>query len=243
MAKNEPIRLQKFISQCGIASRRKAEEMILNGSVKVNGKTAVLGDKVTAEDKVFLKGKRIVMPKTKFRYIMLNKPRGFITTMNDDRGRKCVAQLVSNVGERVYPIGRLDKDSEGMLVFTNDGEFANKVMHPRIYRVTVRPTIDEEQLIKLETGVEIDGKKTAPAIVHVIHKEQGRVVLEMILHEGKNREIRKMCEAVGLEVARLKRTQIGGVKMGMLKQGDWRDLTENEVKKLLSNPIVNGRTI
>ena len=248
MAKNEPIRLQKFISQCGIASRRKAEEMILNGSVKVNGKTAVLGDKVTAEDKVFLKGKRIVMPKTKFRYIMLNKPRGFITTMNDDRGRKCVAQLVSNVGERVYPIGRLDKDSEGMLVFTNDGEFANKVMHPRngvykIYRVTVRPTIDEEQLIKLETGVELDGKKTAPAIVHVIHKEQGRVVLEMILHEGKNREIRKMCEAVGLEVARLKRTQIGGVKMGMLKQGDWRDLTENEVKKLLSNPIVNGRTI
>ena len=248
MAKNEPIRLQKFISQCGIASRRKAEEMILNGSVKVNGKTAVLGDKVTAEDKVFLKGKRIVMPKTKFRYIMLNKPRGFITTMNDDRGRKCVAQLVSNVGERVYPIGRLDKDSEGMLVFTNDGEFANKVMHPRngvykIYRVTVRPTIDEEQLIKLETGVEIDGKKTAPAIVHVIHKEQGRVVLEMILHEGKNREIRKMCEAVGLEVARLKRTQIGGVKMGMLKQGDWRDLTENEVKKLLSNPIVNERTI
>lgn len=248
MAKNEPIRLQKFISQCGIASRRKAEEMILNGSVKVNGKTAVLGDKVTAEDKVFLKGKRIVMPKTKFRYIMLNKPRGFITTMNDDRGRKCVAQLVSNVGERVYPIGRLDKDSEGMLVFTNDGEFANKVMHPRngvykIYRVTVRPTIDEEQLIKLETGVEIDGKKTAPAIVHVIHKEQGRVVLEMILHEGKNREIRKMCEAVGLEVARLKRTQIGGVKMGMLKRGDWRDLTENEVKKLLSNPIVNGRTI
>ena len=248
MAKNEPIRLQKFISQCGIASRRKAEEMILNGSVKVNGKTAVLGDKVTAEDKVYLKGKRIVMPKTKVRYIMLNKPRGFITTMNDDRGRKCVAQLVSNVGERVYPIGRLDKDSEGMLVFTNDGEFANKVMHPRngvykIYRVTVRPTIDEEQLIKLETGVEIDGKKTAPAIVHVIHKEQGRVVLEMILHEGKNREIRKMCEAVGLEVARLKRTQIGGVKMGMLKQGDWRDLTENEVKKLLSNPIVNGRTI
>ena len=113
----------------------------------------------------------------------------------------------------------------------------------KIYRVTVRPTIDEEQLIKLETGVEIDGKKTAPTIVHVIHKEQGRVVLEMILHEGKNREIRKMCEAVGLEVARLKRTQIGGVKMGMLKQGDWRDLTENEVKKLLSNPIVNGRTI
>ena len=244
MAKNEEIRLQKFISQCGIASRRKAEELILGGHVKVNGKTAVLGDKVTASDKVFVKGKRIVMPKTKFRYIMLNKPRGFITTMNDERGRKCVAQLVSDVGERVYPIGRLDKDSEGMLVFTNDGEFANKVMHPRnsiykIYRVTVRPSIDEEQLVKLETGIDLDGKKTAPAIVHVIEKQEGRVVLEMILHEGKNREIRRMCEAVGLEVARLRRTQIGAVKMGMLKQGAWRDLTEQEVKKLLANPLNN----
>ncbi len=242
MAKNEEIRLQKFIAQCGIASRRKAEELILNGHVKVNGKPAVLGDKVTAADKVFVKGKRIILPKAKFRYIMLNKPRGFITTMNDERGRKCVAQLVSDVGERVYPIGRLDKDSEGMLIFTNDGEFANKVMHPRnsiykFYRVTVRPSIDEEQLVKLETGIELDGKKTAPAIVHVVEKQEGRVVLEMILHEGKNREIRRMCEAVGLEVARLRRTQIGGVKMGMLKQGAWRDLTEQEVKKLLANPL------
>lgn len=249
MAKIEPIRLQKFIAQCGIASRRKAEELILGGHVKVNGKTAILGDKVLLTDKVFVRGKRIVVPKGgNYRYIMLNKPRGFITTMNDERGRKCVAQLVENVGERVYPIGRLDKDSEGMLVFTNDGDFANKVMHPKnnvykIYRVTVRPSIDEDQLVKLETGVELDGRKTAPAYVHVIHKEQGRVVLEMILHEGKNREIRRMCEAVGLEVARLKRTQIGGVKMGMLKQGDWRDLTEQEVKKLLANPFLNGKQL
>ena len=249
MAKIEPIRLQKFIAQCGIASRRKAEELILGGHVKVNGKTAILGDKVLPTDKVFVRGKRIVVPTGgNYRYIMLNKPRGFITTMNDERGRKCVAQLVENVGERVYPIGRLDKDSEGMLVFTNDGDFANKVMHPKnnvykIYRVTVRPSIDEDQLVKLETGVELDGRKTAPAYVRVIHKEQGRVILEMILHEGKNREIRRMCEAVGLEVARLKRTQIGGVKMGMLKQGDWRDLTEQEVKKLLANPFLNGKQL
>ena len=249
MAKIEPIRLQKFIAQCGIASRRKAEELILGGHVKVNGKTAILGDKVLPTDKVFVRGKRIVVRKGgNYRYIMLNKPRGFITTMNDERGRKCVAQLVENVGERVYPIGRLDKDSEGMLVFTNDGDFANKVMHPKnnvykIYRVTVRPSIDEDQLVKLETGVELDGRKTAPAYVRVIHKEQGRVVLEMILHEGKNREIRRMCEAVGLEVVRLKRTQIGGVKMGMLKQGDWRDLTEQEVKKLLANPFLNGKQL
>lgn len=248
MDKNEPIRLQKFLAQCGIASRRGAEEMIVQGKVKINGKTAVLGDKVTSSDKVYVSGRRVVMPKTKYRYIMLNKPRGYITTMNDERGRKCVAELVKNVGERVYPVGRLDRDSEGMLVFTNDGEFANKIMHPRnsvykFYRVTVRPGITEEQLVKLETGVEIDGAKTAPAIVHVVQKEPGRVVLEMILHEGKNREIRRMCDAVGLEVARLRRTQIGGVKMGMLKQGDWRDLTEKEVKNLLANPLVNGRLI
>ena len=248
MDKNEPIRLQKFLAQCGIASRRGAEEMIVQGKVKINGKTAVLGDKVTSSDKVYVSGRRVVMPKTKYRYIMLNKPRGYITTMNDERGRKCVAELVKNVGERVCPVGRLDKDSEGMLVFTNDGEFANKIMHPRnsvykFYRVTVRPGITEEQLVKLETGVEIDGAKTAPAIVHVVQKEPGRVVLEMILHEGKNREIRRMCDAVGLEVARLRRTQIGGVKMGMLKQGDWRDLTEKEVKNLLANPLVNGRLI
>ena len=248
MVKNEPIRLQKFLAQCGVASRRKAEELIVQGKVKINGKTAVLGDKVNANDKVYVSGKRVILPKTKFRYIMLNKPRGFITTMHDERGRRCVAELVQNVGERVYPIGRLDKDSEGMLVFTNDGAFANKVMHPRnsiykFYRVTVRPDITEEQLVKLETGVELDGVKTAPAIVHVLHKEHGRVVMEMILHEGKNREIRRMCEALGLEVARLRRTQIGGVKMGMLKQGDWRDLTEKEVKNLLTNPLVNGRVI
>ena len=250
MDKKEPIRLQKFLSLCGVASRRKAEELILQGKVKINGKPAILGDKVTDKDKVFVNGKRIVAPRTKYRYIMLHKPRGFITTMSDEKGRKCVAELVRDVGERVYPVGRLDKDSEGMLIFTNDGEFANKIMHPRnsiynIYRVTARPAITEEQIEKLETGIEIDGRKTAPAIVHVLvqDKEQNRVVLEMILHEGKNREIRKMCEAVGLEVARLKRTQIGGVKMGMLKQGAWRDLTEKEVKNLLANPIVNGRTI
>lgn len=249
MTKNEPVRLQKLISQSGIASRRKAEELIVNGHVKVNGKTAVLGDKALPTDKIYISGKRLIVPKSgKYRYIMLNKPRGFITTMSDERGRKCVAELVENVGERVYPIGRLDKDSEGMLVFTNDGEFANKVMHPKnsvykFYRVTVRPDINEDQLVKLETGVELDGKKTAPAMIHVLHKEQGRVVLEMILHEGKNREIRRMCEAVGLEVARLKRIQIGGVKMGMLKQGDWRDLTDAEVKKLLANPFDNAKQL
>ena len=126
MAKTEPIRLQKLISQCGIASRRKAEELILRGEVKVNGSVAKLGDKVLPNDKIYVRGKRIAVPKSPHRYIMLNKPRGFITTMNDERGRKCVAELVQDVGERVYPVGRLDKESEGMLILTNDGDFAKQ---------------------------------------------------------------------------------------------------------------------
>lgn len=248
MAKNEPIRLQKMLSQCGIASRRKAEELISKGYVKVNGKVAQIGDKVLPSDKVYVNGKRVLTKaKPTYRYIMLNKPRGFITTMNDEKGRKCVAQLVEGVGTRVYPVGRLDKDSEGMLIFTNDGEFANKIMHPKnsifkTYRVTVRPSIDEETLVKFETGVTLDdGTKTAPAQVTVLHEEENRVVMEMILHEGKNREIRRMCEAVGLEVAKLKRIQIGGVKMGMLKIGDWRDLTEKEVKSLTASPMDSAK--
>lgn len=248
MAKIEPIRLQKLMSQCSIASRRKSEELITQGHVKVNGKIAKVGDKVLPTDKVYVNGKRIVAPKAKYRYIMLNKPRGFITTMSDEKGRKCVADLVKDVGTRVYPVGRLDKESEGMLILTNDGEFANKIMHPKncifkFYRVTVRPSINEEQLVKLETGVELDGVKTAPAMVHVLHEEPNRVVMEMILHEGKNREIRRMCESLGLEVARLKRIQIGSVKMGMLKQGDYRELTDTEVKKLTVTPTINGRPI
>lgn len=232
------IRLQKFLSQCAIASRRKAEELILNGKVKVNGRPAQLGDKIhPKKDTVTVNGKKVVFSK-KLYYVMLHKPRGFITTMEDERGRKCVAQLVEDVGARVYPVGRLDKDSEGMLLLTNDGAFANAMTHPskhvpKTYRVTVRPQVTEEMLVKFSTGIEIDGRMTAPVDAHVIQKEEGRVVLEMVLHEGRNRQIRKMCEAMGLEVARLKRTAIGSIKLGMLQQGKWRNLTEDEVHKLM----------
>jgi 23S rRNA pseudouridine2605 synthase len=168
---------------------------------------------------------------------MLHKPRGFITTLSDEMGRKCVAQLIEDVGTRVYPVGRLDRDSEGLLLLTDDGEFANALTHPthhvpKTYRVTVRPTITDEQITKLTTGIEIDGRMTMPSEVHVVEKKEGRVVLEIIIYEGRNRQIRKMCDALGLEVARLKRTQIGSVKLGMLKQGDWRNLTEEEIHKL-----------
>ena len=236
MADNK-IRLQKYISECGIASRRKAEELIAAGKVKVNGKPASIGDKVDPKrDTVVVSGKKLVKSK-KNTYIMLHKPRGFITTLSDEMGRKCVAQLVEDVGTRVYPVGRLDRDSEGLLLLTDDGEFANALTHPthhvpKTYRVTVRPSINEEQITKLTTGIEIDGRMTMPSEVRVIEKKEGRVVLEIIIYEGRNRQIRKMCDALGLEVARLKRTQIGSVKLGMLKQGDWRNLTDEEVHKL-----------
>ena len=232
------VRLQKYLAECGVASRRKSEELIDQGKVKVNGNIASIGDKINPKrDTVTVSGKKIVKQKS-HTYIMLHKPRGFITTMSDEMDRKCVAQLVKDVPGRVYPVGRLDRDSEGMLLFTNDGEFANAMTHParhvpKTYRVTVRPSVSEEQITKLTTGVIIEDRMTAPAEVRVVTKEEGRVVLEIILYEGRNRQIRKMCEEVGLEVARLKRTAIGSIKLGMLKQGDYRELTEDEVRKLM----------
>ncbi len=236
MADNQ-LRLQKFLSECGVASRRKAEDLIAAGKVRVNGKVASIGDKVDPKkDAVTVFGKKVV--KTKHNtYIMLHKPRGFITTLSDEMGRKCVAQLIEDVGTRVYPVGRLDRDSEGLLLLTDDGEFANAMTHPtkhvpKTYRVTVRPSVNEDQITALTSGIEIDGRMTMPSEVRVISRQEGRVVLEIIIYEGRNRQIRKMCEALGLEVARLKRTQIGSVKLGMLKQGDWRNLTDEEVHKL-----------
>lgn len=248
--KREIVRLQKMLADCGVASRRKCEELIKNGNVKVNGKVAVIGDKVDPySDKVYVKGKRVTAAaKPAHRYIMLNKPRGYVTTMSDERGRKCIAELIPDVEERVYPIGRLDKDSEGLLLLTNDGAFANHIMHPKkhinkVYRVTVRPTITEEQVEKLQTGVMLDGRKTAPAQVRVVTKQEGRVVLEIVLREGRNRQIRRMCESLSLEVARLKRVAIGTVKLGGLKQGMYRDLSADEVKRLSHdpNPTKNSR--
>ncbi len=230
-------RLQKYLAECGVASRRKAEEMIAGGRVSVNGRRASIGDKIDVRaDRVTLDGET-VRPETERYYIMLYKPRGFLTAVSDDRGRKCVTELVKDVPARLYPIGRLDKDSEGLLFLTNDGDFAQKIAHPsagvaKVYRVTVRPGITEEQITRLTVGVELDDGATAHASVRVLEQGEGRTVLEFILREGKNREIRRMCEAVGLEVARLKRTAIGGVKLGMLGQGKYRPLTNDELRRL-----------
>jgi 23S rRNA pseudouridine2605 synthase len=237
------MRLQKFMSECGVASRRKSEALIESGAVKVNGKVAKIGDKVNPKtDKVYVHNKRIVIKKKGGkRYIMLNKPRGYVTTMSDEMNRKCVADLVKSIPERVYPVGRLDKDSEGMLLLTNDGDFANMVMHPKreinkVYHVTVKPEMTDEQAKTISNGIVIDGRKTAPCEVRIMNKQEGRANIEMVLHEGRNREIRKMCESQGLSVIRLKRIAIGSVKMGKLKQGAWRDLTFDEVRKLSANP-------
>ncbi|MBE6772394.1 MAG: rRNA pseudouridine synthase [Ruminococcaceae bacterium] len=246
MADNK-IRLQKFLSEAGVASRRKAEEMIRNGMVKVNGAVAQIGDSVDPKkDTVVVKGKK-VRKESNLRYILLNKPRGYVTTTDDDLGRKCVLELVRDVKERIYPVGRLDRVSEGALILTNDGAFANAMMHPsrhvpKTYRVTVRPDATAEQVDILSTGVELDGRMTAPAEVHVLSKEEGRAVLEIVLYEGRNRQIRRMCEAVNLEVARLRRIAVGPVKLGMLQTGEWRDLTPAEVESLFkaAGAKVNG---
>ena len=237
--KDNKIRLQKHLSTCGIASRRKAEELIEQGKVRVNGRIASLGDKVDPKrDKVTVRGKNVV-PVTKKVYIMLHKPRGFVTTLSDEFDRKNVADLVKDVGTKVFPVGRLDRDSEGLLIMTNDGELANIITHPsshvnKTYRVTVGGAVDEDQIQRLCEGVVIEGKKTLPCDVFVMERRADRTVLSFTIQEGRNRQIRKMCDVVGLEVLRLKRIEIAGVKLGGLKPGSWRELNERELVRLES---------
>ena len=233
----EKTRIQKIISDCGYCSRRKAEELMSAGRVKLNGHPVKPGDKASLRDIITIDGERIYRPKKNNIYIMLNKPRGYVTTMSDEMGRKCVTELLDDVNERVYPVGRLDKNSEGLLLFTNDGNFANNIMHPakqisKTYRVTVRPNITDEQLVELSDGIELDGRKTLPANVVVKDKEQGRVVLLITIKEGRNRQIRRMCEALGYNVQKLKRVRIMDVELGNLPIGQYRNLTDNEVKSL-----------
>lgn len=229
-------RLQKLISsQCDV-SRRSAEKMIADSRVTVNGVTAKLGDRADLNtDIVELDGKRIRSVANKKMYIMLNKPVGYVTTMNDEKGRKTVAELVSDVPVRVYPAGRLDINSSGLLIMTNDGELANHIMHPsnekdKTYRVWVTGDI-KDGVSKLRDPMELDGVPLHRAIVRVL--ETGNIsVIDITIHEGKNRQVRRMCGMAGLRVKRLVRTAVGGVKLGNLEIGQWRELTEKELREL-----------
>lgn len=218
-------------------SRRAAEEEIKKGNIKVNGARAELGQKIDDErDVVEYRGK-IISADSHHIYIMLNKPAGYVTTMSDEHARKCVAELVSDVPERVYPIGRLDRESEGLLLFTNDGEFANRMMHPRyhkpkIYHVKIRGKVEPEKVAALSRPMKIDDYITKPANVSVITLKEDYTVLAIELFEGRNRQIRKMCEQVGLFIMTLRRISVGNVKLGDLRPGKWRYLTKSEVASL-----------
>ncbi|MBQ7173277.1 MAG: rRNA pseudouridine synthase [Clostridia bacterium] len=231
---SQPVRLQKYFTDCGILSRRHAEEEIAAGRVLVNGKTAALGDKITpGVDLVTYQGKPVVPKQTEHTYLLLNKPRGFVTTAKDEKGRPTVTELVRSVGVRVYPVGRLDLDSDGLLILTDDGEFANYLTHPRhhvakTYRVCLSTDPSAEQLQVLASPMELDGYKLRPVEV----EKAGANTLLMTLHEGRNRQVRKMCEAVGLTVTTLTRISIGEVKLGSLKKGAFRHLTKKELQSL-----------
>ncbi len=232
------MRLQKFLALCGVASRRKAEEIIASGRVTVNGiKITEMGFSVDeTEDVVTVDGKKL-KPEDNKRYIILNKPKGYITSMNDQFDRPDITALISDVKERVYPIGRLDYDTEGLLLLTNDGEFANAVAHPsksidKVYIAKVKGVFTEDIADKLRTGVVIDGKRTAPAKVTILKSDGNVSEVRVTIHEGRNRQVRKMFETVSCRVSDLKRTAIGGFMLGNLPKGSWRDFTESE-KKLI----------
>lgn len=237
-------RLQKYMARCGVASRRKCEEIILNGEITVNGEViAELGTKVTEGiDKVLYKGKEILPEENKV-YIILNKPKGYITSVKDEKGRKTILDIVK-VKERVYPVGRLDYDSSGLLLLTNDGDIYNKVIHPRVeltkkYLTLVEGEFTKEEIAKFEKGVDIGDYVTAPAKIQVIKSEKSKKnpnqllqTVEISIHEGKNRQVRRMCAALNHPVIALKRIEIGDLKLGYLREGQYRDLKEHELAYL-----------
>lgn len=230
-------RLQKIISAAGLMSRRAAETYIEQGRVQVNGKPAALGDKADPEtDSILVDGRPLPKVDDKL-YIVLNKPRGYVTTLHDEKGRKSVVDLVSDLGTRVYPVGRLDMDSEGLLLLTNDGAFANRLMHPsheidKTYHTWVTGEHLEKSCEILRKPMVMDGYRIKPAKVLVLKEEGKEAVLSITIHEGRNRQIRRMCEKAGLQVTRLCRISEGPVKLGKLPAGKWRYLTAQELRQM-----------
>ena len=232
------IRLQKFLADAGLMSRRAAEEEIAKGHVSVNGHPAEIGMQIDpAADLVTYRGKRVLFTKKEHIYIMMNKPRGYLSTTEDDRGRKCVTDLLDGVSARVYPVGRLDMISEGLLLLTDDGELKNRLTHPsysldKVYRVKVSGEVSDTQLATLGSPLVIDGYKIRPVEVLRGETDESGTVLKMTLKEGRNRQIRKMCEQAGLTVKRLSRVSIGNLKLDGLPVGKWRYLESHEVEYL-----------
>ena len=232
-------RLQKILSARGVASRRKAEELIEKGLVTVNGATASLGDAADPQRDVILVDGRPLPGPEKLVYILLHKPRGYVTTLSDEKGRPNAAQLVSGCGVRVYPVGRLDMDSEGLLLFTNDGAFANRVAHPshqveKDYEVWVTGYQSGREDL-LRRPVVLDGYAIRPPKVTLVNVRGDRALFRVTIHEGRNRQVRRMCQAAGLRCIRLKRIREGSLALGDLAAGQWRYLSEDEVRSLIGS--------
>ena len=230
-------RLQKIIASAGLMSRRAAEEYISAGRVTVNGETARLGDKADPEKDTILVDGAPLPPSGEKIYIMLNKPRGYVTTMSDEQGRKNVTELVSGLGARVYPVGRLDMYSEGLLIMTNDGDFANTLMHPsheisKTYLVRALGEDARAKAARMREPVDIYGYTTAPAEVRICGLFPGGAEIEVTIREGRNRQVRRMCEQAGLKLVRLRRVSEGALELGALDSGCWRRLTAEEVEKI-----------
>ena len=232
-------RLQKLISAAGMASRRRSEELIKAGKVTVNGIPALIGDSADPEtDIIFVEGRLLAEPAERT-YIMLYNPRGYVTTLKDEKNRRCVSELVKDIGVRLYPVGRLDMYSEGLLIMTDDGEFANRLMHPssqtdKTYYAWVKGKLSETALKVLESPLVIDGYRISPAEVKIIRSDEDYTQLSIRIHEGRNRQIRKMCDCAGLKLTKLKRVSEGSLSVGDLKPGQWRYLTEDELQDLMT---------
>ncbi len=231
-------RLQKIIAEMGIASRRKAEEIIMEGRVTVNGAVAEIGMKADPlRDHIKVDGKLLTRPEKKVYYVF-HKPRGVVTSMSDPQGRPTVNEYFRGIKQRVFPVGRLDFDSEGLLLLTNDGDFAYSILHPsqkmpKTYLVKVKGVLEEEEMEKLRKGIRIDGKVTAPAKVKKLKKRESNSWIEMTIYEGRKRQIRKMLERVGHQVIRLMRIRINGIEMGPLDPGRYRKLTVQEMDAIM----------
>lgn len=232
------MRLNRFLARAGVASRRAADRLIASGSVCVNGNALTdLGTQIDPEtDSVVVDGRPVALPEA-LTYVVLNKPAGYVVTLSDPQGRPTVVDLIGGVGARLVPVGRLDAQTEGLLVLTDDGDLAHRVTHPsfeldKVYEVVARGVLSEADRVRLEAGIELDGRMTAPAAVRILSCSRGTTVAEITIHEGRKRQVRRMFEAVGHPVRGLRRTRVGPLALGDLQSGMWRLLSADELHEL-----------